>query len=600
MSLHRMPFGAETLPGGGIRFRLWAPDAEAVHICLESGGSEYLLAMPRLEGGWFERSVNECAPEQRYRFQLPNGLRVPDPAARFNPGDVHGASEVINPEAYRWRDSGWRGRPWTEAVIYELHVGCFTPGGTFRTVIDRLDYLRDVGITAIELMPVADFPGRWNWGYDGALLFAPDASYGRPEDLKALIDAAHERGLMVFLDVVYNHFGPEGNYLHCYAEEFFTESHHTPWGAAIDLERPVVRDFFIHNALYWLEEYHFDGLRLDAVHAIFSEARESFLRDLAQAVHAGPGRQRHVHLILENDANEARHLEGNGFRAQWNDDIHHAFHVLLTGEKDGYYADYAAAPATHLGRCLSEGFAYQGDVSAFRHGEKRGEPSRHLPPSAFVSFLQNHDQIGNRAFGERLTQLTHAESLHAALAVMLLAPAPPLLFMGEEFGAQTPFLFFCDFGTDLRDAVREGRRREFARFERFSDPAARAAIPDPGAESTFLSSRLNWEACHAAAGHFWQGVYRALLTLRQERIVPLLGNCKAKGYSLHEAHGIEASWQVMVGRLHLIANLGQKPVAGMTRPRGEMLYATPPELEDGLARSELPAWSAAWFLERDQ
>ena len=344
---------------GGVRFRLWAPEAPVLALVLQGAQGEQILPMMRTHNDWFDIVARDAEPGCRYGFQLGDGLRVPDPASRYQPEDVHGLSEVIDPNAYLWKDEAWRGRPWAEAVIYELHVGTFTRAGTFRAAIEKFDHLAGLGVTAIELMPVADFPGRRNWGYDGVLPFAPDASYGRPEDLKALVDAAHARGLMVFLDVVYNHFGPEGNYLHRYAPQFFSERHRTPWGAAINFDGAgsrTVRDFFIHNALFWLEEYHFDGLRLDAVHAISDDARPDILEELATAVHAGPGRERHVHLVLENDHNAAHYLERDGagrprhYVAQWNDDVHHALHVIVTGEREGYYADYADAPLRHLGQ----------------------------------------------------------------------------------------------------------------------------------------------------------------------------------------------------------------------------------------------------------
>jgi malto-oligosyltrehalose trehalohydrolase len=512
-----MPFGAELRGDGTARFRLWAPSARTVELALARGGETRLLALPAAQDGWHE-GVYPAAAGDRYRFRIDGALEVPDPASRFNPDDVHGASEVIDPAAYAWRERDWRGRPWEEAVIYELHVGTFSPEGTFAGVEARLDYLAALGVTAVELMPVADFPGRRNWGYDGVLPFAPDAAYGRPEDLKRLVDAAHARGLMVFMDVVYNHFGPEGNYLHAYAKPFFTERHHTPWGAAINFDGEgsrAVREFFIHNALYWLEEYHADGLRLDAVHAIADDSAPDILEELAAAVRAGPGSERHVHLVLENDRNEARYLGPGRYDAQWNDDIHHAFHILLTGEADGYYADYANRPAWFLGRCLAEGYAYQGEVSRYRDGAPRGEPCAHLPPAAFVSFVQTHDQVGNRAFGERISALASEETLRPAIAAWLLAPAVPLLFMGEEFAAATPFLFFCDFGPELAQAVTEGRRREFARFARFGDPAAQAKIPDPNAAATFAASRLDWASLARAPHERFLALYRELLALRR-------------------------------------------------------------------------------------
>ncbi len=352
--------------------------ANALTSVSMTGNSSYPwlhLAMTGLSSGLQKPGPGSC-----YRFRIDGGLRVSDPASRYNPADVHGPSQVIDPCEFDWEDEGWRGRPWSEAVIYELHVGTFTLAGTFAGVKDRLDYLVDLGVTAIELMPVADFPGARNWGYDGVLPFAPESSYGHPEELKDLVQTAHQKGLMVFLDVVYNHFGPEGNYLHIYTPQFFSKRHSTPWGAAINFDGPgsrVVRDFFIHNALYWLTEYHFDGLRLDAVHAILDGSDPDILLELAEAVHRGPGKERHLHLVLENDQNAAHYFD-RGYRAQWNDDIHHALHVLLTGETDGYYQDYADRPVGYIGRCLTEGFAYQGEPSSYRGGVPRGELSRDL------------------------------------------------------------------------------------------------------------------------------------------------------------------------------------------------------------------------------
>ncbi len=391
------------------------------------------------------------------------------------------------------------GRPWHEAVIYELHVGTFTAAGTFAAAVERLDYLAELGVTAIELMPVADFPGKRNWGYDGVLPFAPDASYGAPEDLKRLVQAAHERGLMVLLDVVYNHFGPEGNYLHHYAPQFFNPRHDTPWGAAINFDGAgarAVRDFFIHNALYWLEEYHFDGLRLDAVHAIADDSRPDIVdrargrgarRPRARPPRAPRPRERPQRGALSRPRRRA--APAGGDRAVERRRPSRRPTCSLTGERDGYYADYAERPLWHLGRCLAEGFAYQGEPSRYRGGRPRGEPSAHLPPTAFVSFLQNHDQVGNRAFGERIGALAAPRPLAAATACCCSRRRSRMLFMGEEFGASAPFLFFCDFGPELAAAVTNGRRAEFGRFERFRDPAAQDAIPDPNDPATFERSQ---------------------------------------------------------------------------------------------------------------
>ncbi|HET7597956.1 MAG TPA: alpha-amylase family glycosyl hydrolase, partial [Burkholderiales bacterium] len=377
---HVMPFGA-ALDADGVRFRLWAP--EVSHAALEilpAGANRRRLPMPRDGNGWFEMRVEGVGAGCCYRFHIDDGIDVPDPVSRHQPQDVHGPSEVIDPEAYEWRVNGWRGRHWDEIVLYEMHVGAFTPEGTFAAAAERLPYLRDLGVTAVELMPVADFPGRRNWGYDGVLPFAPESRYGRPAALKHFVDAAHALGLAVLLDVVYNHFGPDGNYLYLYARRsFFSRRHATPWGAGINFDGDgsrIVRDYYIHNALYWLEEFQLDGLRFDAVHAICDDSKKHILTEIAEAVRAGPGRERHIHLVLENDDNAARYLEREcgGFDAQWNDDAHHALHVILTGERDGYYADYRDAPGHHLGRALTEGFAYQGEHSPFRR-RRRGEAS---------------------------------------------------------------------------------------------------------------------------------------------------------------------------------------------------------------------------------
>ncbi|MGH8720126.1 MAG: malto-oligosyltrehalose trehalohydrolase [Burkholderiales bacterium] len=603
-----MPFGATIVPEGA-RFRLWAPAARSVDLGL--GADARALTWHALAGetdGWYHGIAPGAGAGTRYRFRIDGETLVPDPASRYNPDDVHGASQVIDPLAFEWHDSDWRGRAWNEAVVYELHVGTLTQEGTFAGVAARLDYLVDVGITALELMPLADFPGRRNWGYDGALPFAPDATYGHPEDLKALVAAAHRRGLMVILDVVYNHFGPEGNYLHLYAPQFFTERHPTPWGAGINFDGEqsrVVRDFFLHNALYWLEEFNVDGLRLDAVHAIADDSTPDILTELAEKVRAGPGRERMVHLVLENDRNEARRLarDRSGrplhFTAQWNDDLHHVLHGILTREQNGYYGDYTDAPVQLLGRCLAEGFAYQGEPSRWRAGRPRGETSALLPPAAFVSFLQNHDQVGNRARGERLHALARADALRAALAIVLLAPAPPLVFMGEEFAAATPFLFFCDFEPELAAAVTRGRRAEFASFASSSDSRGAARIPDPAARETFERSKLDWRSVEHAPHAECLALYRTLLELRRAEIVPLenLISCEGRSWRTFADHGLTVSWPLVDGRaLMLYANLGPSDArwrAGRS-PATHVIYASPGFVEnDGVLRP----WSVAWRLE---
>jgi len=603
---HSMPFGAECQDDGSVRFRLWAPAAQQVELSLPEGVHPTLLPLEPRDYGWFELTTNVAQAGSRYCFRIDENLEVPDPAARFQPHDVHGPSEVIDPSAFDWQDETWRGRPWHEAVIYELHVGTFTRTGTFAAAIEHLDYLADLGVAAIELMPVSDFPGKRNWGYDGVFPFAPDSTYGKPDDLKALIQAAHARGLMVFLDVVYNHFGPEGNYLNAYAPQFFTSRHKSPWGDGINFDgaddRPV-RDFFIHNALYWLTEYNFDGLRLDAVHAIVDDSRPDILTELAETVHAALPPDRYVHLILENERNQAKYLRRNSscrpktYTAQWDDDIHHVLHVLVTGEQDGYYSDYTDVTADRLGRCLTEGFAYQGDVSHYKHGAKRGESTQGLPLTAFVTFLQNHDQIGNRAFGDRITKCSDPRAVRAAVAVLLLTPSPPLLFMGEEFGADTPFLFFSDFQGDLATAVTQGRRNEFARFSSFNDPAKREQIPDPNALATFQASQLAWETISQPQHQEWLALYRQLLQLRRQHIIPrLAAACKIdSSYQVIENRGVRVVWKFPDSTLVLVANLSAESLPNISNPASPIIYSN--AATDDLAHGTLAPWSVNWFLE---
>lgn len=593
---HVMPFGT-ALFADGTRFRLWAPDCGAVMLHLSGHGDH---PMPKHEDGWAELVVPGIGAGARYGFRV-GDLTVPDPASRHQPDDVHGLSEVIDPNGYAWADSSWRGRPWEDAVVYELHVGAFTPEGTFQAAMAKLDYLVDLGVTAIELMPLAEFPGSRGWGYDGVLIYAPEASYGRPEDLKALVDCAHAKGLMVMLDVVYNHFGPEGNYLHVTARRFFTERHHTPWGQAINYDgadAAPVREFVIHNALYWLEEYHLDGLRLDAVHAIMDDSAKIVLEELAERVRAAFP-DRHLHLVLENDDNAA-HLLRRGedgkplyYTAQWNDDYHHALHRLLTGEAGGYYRDYAPDPMAHLVRCLTEGFAYQGEESEHRDGAHRGQPSPHLPPMAFVSFLQNHDQIGNRALGERIDKLAQLPLVHAATALLLLGPQPPMLFQGEEWGASTPFLYFCDFGPELAEAVRQGRKREFAHFPQFQGKGA-ATVPDPVDPATFARSKLDWaEQIGAPHAHRLRTV-RELLSIRRRDIAPRLAgmNGASAWCDMLGPRAFKAYWTLGDGsRLTIIANFSAVPLPGVVPGEGRLLYST----YGGVGA--LPAWGVDWYLD---
>jgi malto-oligosyltrehalose trehalohydrolase len=591
-----MSFGAEQVEGG-TRFALWAPKPRSVKLVL---GRDKVrrIAMQRGPGGWHRLVVSDAPHGTAYAFDIGEGDPVPDPASRSNPWDVNGPSAVVDPHAFEWDDGDWRGRPWHEAVVYELHIGTFTREGTFAAAIAKLDHLADTGITALEVMPVSDFRGARNWGYDGVLPYAPDAAYGAPEDFKGFIAAAHKRGIMVLLDVVYNHFGPEGNHLGRYAPQFFNEARQTPWGAAINFDGEhceVVRDFFVQNALYWVNEYHLDGLRLDAIHAIHDESRRHIVREIARALKEGPGRERHVHLVVENEHNSASILDASrgepNATAQWGDDWHHAAHVLLTGEKDGYYEDYAERPAWQLARALAEGFAYQGDASPHRKGAPRGEPSRELSLTAFTPFLQNHDQVGNRALGERLVTLAPREGLRLATATLLLAPQVPLIFMGEEFGARTPFLFFCDFEGELARAVREGRRKEFAAFAEFASAQAREKIPDPTVESTFAACKLDW----AHADTEWLAFFRAMLALRREFIVPrLAAKHRDARFETKGKHGVAVDWTFGDGSvLHLRANFGADAEPALEPARGALLHSE----GDCGAQGAMPPWGGTWNLE---
>jgi maltooligosyltrehalose trehalohydrolase len=603
-----MPFGAELTEDGQVRFRLWAPGARRVDLSLDDGrGVAQMLPMTQDDAGFFEVITDKARAGSLYRYRINGENEVPDPASRLNPQDVHGPSQVIDPTEFEWTDDNWASRPWHEAIIYELHVGTFSPEGTFAGVQARLDHLVELGVTVIELMPIADFPGKRGWGYDGVLMFAPESAYGTPNDLKALVNTAHARGIAVMLDVVYNHFGPEGNYLGMYAPQFFTERHHTPWGAAINFDgengRPV-RDFYINNTLYWLEEFHLDGLRFDAVHAIIDDSRKHIMTQIAESVRAYAGGDRNIYLVLENGANQSRFLgapgRSNKHDAQWDDDLHHCLHTIVTGEKDGYYADYADQPHAKLCRSLAEGFVYQGEHSGFEK-KPRGEPSAHLPPTAFVIFLQNHDQIGNRALGERLGSIVKNEqALRAATAVLLLAPSPPMLFMGEEWNAPEPFPYFCDFEPELASKVREGRRKEFQHFERFRDPALTDTIPDPTIASTMKSACLDWSRVRARGHEDWLDLYHRLLMIRRAEIMPLIPEIRYGACSKLEAGAAFAvDWALAEGSvLHLIANLAPEPARLVGRTAGRLIYATHPNIRQTVTKNELAPWSVTWLLER--
>ena len=599
--VHDMPHGAEVLEAA-VRFRLWAPGVDRVELAID--GHDEPIPLEQSAEGWHELLTGEAQPGSRYRFVLPDGTRVPDPASRFQPEDVHGPSEVVDPAAYAWHDADWRGRIWSEAVIYELHIGTFTSAGTFGGAIERLDHLVGLGVTAIQIMPVADFVGSRNWGYDGVLLYAPDSSYGRPEDLKALVEAAHQRGLMVILDVVYNHYGPDGNYLPLYAPQTFTKNHKTPWGDAVNYDSEgsrSVREFVIHNALYWLEEFHLDGLRLDAVHQIKDNSGRHLLDELAERVRLQDW-GRPIHLILENESNEAcrlgRDREGNPleYTAQWNDDMHHVLHTAATLEAQGYYQDYVE-DMDKLGRALAEGFAFQGQVMQCIEAE-RGEPSAHLPPTAFVAFMQNHDQIGNRAFGERINAIAPPEAVHAIAAVYLLLPQTPMLFMGEEWGSSSPFPFFCDFEGELAELVRKGRREEFASLPEFRDPEQRERIPDPLAEKTFHLGKLKWDESIQDVHADWLHWYKAILKIRKEEILPMIEQIggHAGEYSVLGRNAVLVRWKVNHHlELTLKANLSNKTLENVPNEGGRTIWQEGPAQD----RNNMKPWSLRWSLRTD-
>jgi maltooligosyltrehalose trehalohydrolase len=586
-------FGAQLVEQNRTRFRLWAPSAKRVSVEMEGKPS---TSMSALSDGWFQAEI-ACGAGTRYRYRVTDELSVPDPASRLQQDDVHDASVVCDPNAYRWKHDDWRGRPWHETVLYELHVGAC---GGFAGVTQMLQGLAELGVTAVELMPIADFPGSRNWGYDGVLPYAPDTAYGTPEQLKELIDTAHGLGMMVFLDVVYNHFGPDGNYIGVYAASFFRDDEHTPWGKAIDFRKCQVRDFFTENARYWLTEFRFDGLRFDAVHAI---TEKEWLIDMAQQVRAAMPSDRHIHLVLENDDNLAHLLESHPdrlFDAQWNDDVHHALHVLLTHEREGYYAGYIDRTTEKLACGLAEGFIYQGDASLYPGGKLRGEPSAHLPPTSFVLFLQNHDQVGNRAFGERLSVLADAQALRAATALLLLAPHIPLMFMGDEFCATQPFLYFTSYPEkELADAVREGRRQEFARFSAFTDPAQREKIPDPNAEQTFLDSIPQPDDGRSA---LWRDWVKAMLAIRREYIVPRLQGAKAIGADVLGTAAVKARWRMSDGKVLMIAlNLDSSPVSisldQLTDGVGGTILFETEGASDNIPDGKLPAYGFIAVME---
>jgi maltooligosyltrehalose trehalohydrolase len=506
--------GATYLGDGKCSFLVWAPLVRTVEVHVVAP-QERSVPLEKVERGYHHGVVDLMEVGSLYFYTLDGKLERPDPASRSQPRGVIGPSEVVNP-SFSWHDDQWRGRPLEEYVIYEIHVGAYTEEGTFDAAISHLDRLRGLGVTAIELMPVAQFPGDRNWGYDGVYPFAVQSSYGGPEGLKRLADACHQRGMAVILDVVYNHFGPEGNFIADFGP-YFTDRYLTPWGDAINFDGPgsdEVRRFFVENALFWVVEHHVDALRLDSVHAIIDRSPEPFLAELAAEIHEQAERLgRDVYLIGESAANDVRHitpreLGGYGLDAQWNDDFHHSLHVLLTGEREGYYQDFGSLD--HLAKAFEQGFVYSGEYSSFR-GQHHGTSSAHVPAQVFVVFAQNHDQVGNRMRGERLFELASFEALKLAAGIVLLSPFVPLLFMGEEYGETAPFLYFVSHSDPgLVEAVRQGRRQEFAAFQWKGDP------PDPQDEATFLRSKLEHQLRNEGHHRVLLDFHKELIRLRKE------------------------------------------------------------------------------------
>ncbi|EPY9615239.1 malto-oligosyltrehalose trehalohydrolase [Enterobacter cloacae] len=568
-------WGAEFISGDVVRFRVWAEGQQQLTLRL----AERDLPMTAVGNGWCQIDVPDVTHGTEYQFVLQDGMAVPDPASRAQKGDVNGPSVVIDPGRYQPINPDWAGRPWEETVIYELHIGTFTPQGTFRAAIDKLPYLAELGITQLEVMPVSQFGGSRGWGYDGVLLYAPHSAYGTPEDFHAFIDAAHGLGLSVVLDIVLNHFGPEGNYLPLLSPAFFDAQRMTPWGNGIAYEREPVRHYILDAPLFWLTEYRLDGLRFDAIDQIKDTASKHILQQIAETIREALP-DRHIHLTTEDSRNviflHPRDEKGATplFTAEWNDDFHNAAHVFATGETHAYYQDFAFEPEKKFARALAEGFVYQGEVS-LQTGHSRGVECHTQPPTFFVDFIQNHDQTGNRAQGERLITLAGADKTRVLLAALLLSPHIPLLFMGEEYGETNPFLFFTDFHGDLAKAVREGRAKEFTGHSGHDGD-----VPDPNDEQTFARSKLDWHNVTTAQGKSWLRFTRSLLVLRHRYLVPLLRpGGTVEGKIVKTAPGMVAvSWSFPTGTLSLALNIGNKPV-DVPALAGETLFSWPEAAE---------------------
>jgi maltooligosyltrehalose trehalohydrolase len=578
---------------GRIHFRVWAPSTTAVAVVSWGDGRPARsFALERSADGTFRGESSDFRPGDLYGYCLDGEGPFPDPVSRYQPEGVHGPSRIVDPGSFAWSDPSWKGVSRDDLIIYELHVGTFSPEGTFAGAAARLPELARLGITAVELMPVADFPGRRNWGYDGVDLFAPARCYGTPDDLRRLVDTAHALGMAVLLDVVYNHFGPDGSYLARYSPAYLSDRHRTPWGPAVNLDGPgseMVRAFFIENALHWIHEYHMDGLRLDATHSMVDEGPRHFLAELSARVRED-GPDRPIHLIAEDHRNLAGMLRpesagGWGLDGVWSDDFHHQLRRLLCGDDDGVYRDFAGT-IPDLVTTLNRGWLFTGGYSIHR-GKNRGTDPAGLPPRSFVFCIQNHDRIGNRAFGERLNHQVDAATFRAASALWLLAPQTPLLFMGQEWAASSPFLFLTDHEPELGERVREGRLREFRSYRAFQEAAALERIPDPQDETTFLASRLDWSECDREPHASTLRLYRALLALRREKLAFAAAHTAAfRAFSLDD------------DSLLLRYAIDQEQILVVCRLRGSgSVMAHPPDLE---SQSDASDWLVVLTTEDPQ
>lgn len=584
-------WGPKLHQDGAATFEVWAPALP--HVSVEIGADTY--PMSAAEGGWYSVTVKNVEPDAAYFFVLPDGSRVPDPASRFQPAGVFGPSVLWDQQAFAWAQVHWSGRPWEEHIFYEIHIGAFTADGTFAAATDHLAHLAEMGFTAIELMPLAQFPGERGWGYDGVFAYAPHNAYGSPDDFKRFVDVAHRCGLAVYLDVVYNHFGPEGNVLPQLAPDFFQADNPTPWGDRIDFGQEAVRRFYLDNALYWIEEYRLDGLRLDAVDQIEDASDPHILEEISQVVRERC-RDRHVHLVVENPANGvdllAKRRDGRRlFDADWNDEFHHSVHVAVTGEDRGHYQPFAGAPLANVKKTLAEGYLHEGK----RTLPIEPPPSASLPPTAFIHFLQNHDQIGNRACGDRLHRTVSKDHFRVLTEILVLSPQIPLFFMGDDHLSIRPFHFFSDYNGEIAEAIRANRPREAENFGGFPSGMRPQDIADPNDRATFTRSKIGWDEADTSEASEWREFLLDLLAVRKKHTIPCLN--RAGGYAgwvvPSEDTSIFVDWRLPGGLLRLRANLSHE-TRDLDAGLGQLVYAT----GDRHQANRLEAWSTHLYIDR--